>query len=133
MYGPFFYLYGSLLAWLAHGIPHLLLVLVRSVSFCAFLGSVTIIALLVWRRERHGSWTAVAVVLCLACPWGTSFAASARPDLVAIFLALAAFFLFTVAEEASGCWFFAACSAASQFLRKQTVAPVPRLRTRAVL
>jgi hypothetical protein len=124
MYGPIFYGIGSAFAKITHGDPMLTTILARSLSLAAFLGSVGLIGYLSWRLERRKLWTAVSVVLGLACTWAIPFCASARPDALSIFFILGALAIYQVAEGRSQLIFWAGVFGALSFLTKQNTAPV---------
>jgi len=124
MYGPVYYLVGSMLARIAHGDPMLTTILARMVSFLSFLGAVALVGYLCWRLERQKRWTAVCVVLGLGCGWTIPFCASARPDALSIFLIFCALASYEAAEGQGRLIFCAGVLAALSFLTKQSTAPV---------
>lgn len=124
IYGPLFYFIGTICAMVAHGDPTLTTRLARSLSLLSFFGSIGLIGYLTWRLEKLKRWTAITVVLSLACTWARPFAASARPDTISIFLILAALTVYVVAEGRSGLIFWAGVLGALSFLTKQTMAPM---------
>ncbi len=124
MYGPVFYSIGAVLARMAHGDPMMTTILARIVSFLTFLGAVGFVGYLCWRLERQKRWTAVCIVLGLACGWSFPFCASARPDAPSIFFILAALVAYEVAGERSGLIFLAGVLGALSFLTKQSTAPL---------
>jgi hypothetical protein len=124
IYGPMFYSIGAFCALIMHGDPTLTTRLMRVLSLLSFLGSIGLIAYLTWRLERVKHWTAITVVLGLACTWARPFAASARPDAISIFLIIASLTLYVVAEGRSRLIFWAGVLGALSFLTKQTMAPM---------
>lgn len=101
VYGPIFYSIGLVLAKAAHGDPMMTTVLFRLLSFLSFLGSAGLVGLLSWKLEGKKRWAAAAVVLSLSCAWAPAFSASARPDLLSIFLMLGALTVYQLAQGRS--------------------------------
>lgn len=128
MYGPVFYSVGAVLAKVAHGDPMLTTMLARIVSFLAYLGAVGLIGYMSWKLEGRKRWTAVCVVLGLACVWAIPFSASARPDTLSIFFILGALAAYEGAYDApqgrSRLIFFAGVLGALGCLTKQSTAPL---------
>ena len=124
IYGPVFYFIGTLCAMMMHGDPLLTTRLARILSLLSFFGSIGLIGYLTWRLEKLKRWTAITVVLGLACTWARPFVASARPDAISIFLIIAALTVYVVAEGRSGLIFWAGVLGALSFLTKQTMAPM---------
>ncbi len=123
MYGPIFYLVGSVLAIAARGDAMLTTELARSLSFLSYVGSVGLIGFLSWRLERQKCWTAITIVLGLACSWAAPFA-SARPDNLSIFLILCALVVYDVAEGRSRLVFWVGVLGMLSCLTKQSTAPI---------
>ena len=124
MYGPVFYLTGLFLARVAHGDPLLTTRLWRFLSFLSFLGSAGLIGYLSWKLEAVKRWTAVSIVLSLACVWAVPFTASARPDLLSVFLILGALTVYAMAEGRCRLMFWAGVLGSLSCLTKQSTAPV---------
>jgi hypothetical protein len=124
IYGPVFYFIGTLCAMVMHGDPLLTTRLARILSLLSFFGSIGLIGYLTWRLEKIKRWTAITVILGLACTWARPFVASARPDAISIFLIIAALTVYVVAEGRSGLIFWAGVLGALSFLTKQTMAPM---------
>ncbi|MGD0859287.1 MAG: hypothetical protein ABR912_08195 [Terracidiphilus sp.] len=123
IYGPVFYLIGSIFARVARGDPTLTTELARLLSFLSFLGSVGLVGFLSWRLEGCKRWTAITVVLGLACGWAAPFA-SARPDYLSIFLILGALTIYEVARGRSRLIFWVGILGTLSCLTKQSTAPV---------
>lgn len=124
VYGPLFVMVGAFFAWLLHGKPAELTVLMRSLSLAALLGSVAIVGYLCWRLEGRKIWTAIAVIFGLGCFWLVPFAACVRPDLIAIFLVFAALAAYRTAEENPLFCYLAGILAVLSFFTKQNTAAV---------
>ena len=123
VYGPIFYLVGSVLAMLARGDAMLTTELARTLSFLSFVGSVGIIGFLSWRLERQKCWMAIVIVLGLACTWATPYA-NARPDSLSIFLILCALAVYEVAEGRSRFVFWVGILGTLSYLTKQNTTPI---------
>jgi hypothetical protein len=123
MYGPVFYLIGSIFARAARGDPTLTTELARLLSFLSFLGSVGLVGFLSWRLEGLKHWTAITIVLGLACAWAAPFAC-ARPDYLSIFLILGALIVYDVAQGRSRIVFWVGVLGTMSCLTKQSTAPV---------
>jgi hypothetical protein len=123
IYGPVFYLIESIFARVARGDPTLTTELARLLSFLSFLGSVGLVGFLSWRLEGHKRWTAITIVLGLACSWAVSFA-SARPDNFSIFLILGALTIYEVAQGRSRLILWVGVLGSLSCLTKQTTAPM---------
>jgi len=123
MYGPVFYLVGAACAKVARGDPTLTTVLARWLSFLSFLGSAGLVGFLSWRLGGLKLWTAITVVLGLACAWAAPFA-SARPDNISIFLILGALTIYEVAQGRSRLMLWVGVLGTLSCLTKQSTAPV---------
>ena len=123
IYGPVFYFIGSIFARVARGDPTLTTELARLLSFLSFLGSVGLVGFLSWRLEGHKRWTAITIVLGLACSWAVSFA-SARPDNFSILLILGALTIYEVAQGRSRLILWVGVLGSLSCLTKQTTAPM---------
>jgi hypothetical protein len=124
MYGPVFYLIGTLCAKAAHSDPMLTAERFRSLSFLSFFGSSVIIGWLAWKLEGRIRWAISSAVLSLACVWELNFASSARPDELSIFLILAALAVYQVSRGRSCLVFWVGVLASLSWLTKQSTVPV---------
>jgi len=124
LYGPVFYWTGSVLARIAHGDPLTTTILCRSITFGAYLGCAVCAGLICWKLEKRVLWAWIAVVLGLACAWAVPWAASARPDVLAVFFILLALLIYLGAEGRIWLVFVAAAVASLSWLTKQTTALV---------
>jgi hypothetical protein len=124
LYGPVFYWTGSVLARIAHGDPLTTTILCRSILFGAYLGCAVCAGLISWKLEKRVLWAWIVAVLGLACEWAVPWAASARPDLLAVFFILLALLIYLSVEGRIWLVFVAAAVASLSWLTKQTTAPV---------
>jgi hypothetical protein len=124
LYGPVFYLVGLVFAKVAHGDAMLTTQLWRTLSFLSFLGSAGLIGFLSWKLEKTKRWVAVSVVLSLACPLAIGLSASARPDLLSIFLILGALTVYEAARGRTPLIVWAGVLGSLSCLTKQSTAPI---------
>jgi hypothetical protein len=124
IYGPVFYLVGLGFAKAAHGDPTMTTALFRLLSFLSLLGSAGLIGFLSWKLEGKRRWAAASVVLSLACAWAPEFSASARPDLLSIFLMLSALTVYQLAQGRSRLILWVGVLGSLSCLTKQSTAPI---------
>ena len=124
IFGPLFYLFGLLAATIARGDALLTTILMRWLSFAAYLGAVVIAGCICWRLERQKRRVWIAIILGLANTWAVPWAASARPDTLAVFFILAALLIYLSAEGRIWFVFAAGVVASLSWFTKQTTAPL---------
>jgi hypothetical protein len=123
IYGPIYYVAGLATAAMVQGSPMAVTVIWRLLTFLSFLGSAGLVGYLSWKLEGRKRWAAVAIILCLACPWSVRNSATVRPDALAIFLIIAALTTYQLARGRTGVIFLAGALASLSCLTKQTMVP----------
>jgi hypothetical protein len=124
IFGPLFYLFGLLSATIAHGDALLTTILMRLLSFTAYLAAVAIAGCICWRLEKQKRWVWIVVVLGLANTWAVPWVASARPDALSILFIMAALLIYLSAEGRIWFVFAAGVVASLSWFTKQTTAPL---------